>query len=301
MIAEADLWEAREDIEEFLDATGRPLSGYSFANIFLWKDFFSYGLEMIEGCLCLMAESDGGVFLYLPPLGREVSPRVLAAGLMRLKAMAPLSSAGRIENVPRGMLACCNGGEFRIYKRGYEFVYYRRDVAGLRGNAFKSRRGDYNVFARQEDIAYAVFDGGRKEECLALYDRWADVKRQRIADPVFRAMLDENRRVHELAMTSCRELGLEGRTVSVGGDIRAYTFGFPLNSTTFCVLFEIADPSLKGAATFIFREFCDDPVLRDFCFINAMDDFAMPAVSRAKLSFCPTHLEPVYAVSRVDS
>jgi len=84
--------------------------------------------------------------------------------------------------------------------------------------------------------------------------------------------------------------------VEVQGEVVAYTFGYPLNDDTFCVLFEVTDLSFKGLAAFIFSRFCSDDAVKRFEFINAMDDFEAAALTQAKMSWRPVRLEPVYTV-----
>ena len=79
----------------------------------------------------------------------------------------------------------------------------------------------------------------------------------------------------------------------------AYTFGYPLNEQTFCVLFEIADLFCSGLGVFIFREFCRDAALTPYKFINVMDDFELNNIQRTKDSYRPVVLFPCYVVSRL--
>jgi uncharacterized protein len=94
-----------------------------------------------------------------------------------------------------------------------------------------------------------------------------------------------------------KELGLEGRVVFVKDKVKAYTFGYPVNSEVFCVYLETTDLSINGLAVHIFREFCNDAQVRKFKFINAMDDFCLKNIERTKLSFRPSVMLPSYAVA----
>ena len=132
-----------------------------------------------------------------------------------------------------------------------------------------------------------------------MYDRWAQERRRKNADPVYVQMLEENRAVHRLAMAYQKDLGLVGRIIRIDGKIKAYTFGYPLNIEIFCDLFEIADLKIKGLPTFAFREFCWDAEAAQYKFINVMDDFALPNVERTKLSFKPVAMLPVYTITKM--
>jgi hypothetical protein len=171
-------------------------------------------------------------------------------------------------------------------------------VAGLRGNDYKSRRGEVNLFERTQAGAYAwrAYTGDDFNACAILFDRWLDGRFQKHDNDIYQHMLSENRMVHRLVLSHAGRLGLVGRVVEVDGRIAAYTFGYRLSPDTFCVLFEVADLSLKGLAAFVFNRFCRDEALACFTWVNAMDDFAAEDLARTKLSWRPQRLQAVYAV-----
>src|SRR5207245_3921922 len=100
---------------------------------------------------------------------------------------------------------------------------------------------------------------------------------------------------HRHGITRAADLGLIGRVVEVEGRIAAYTFGYPLNATTFCILFEIADRNIKGLGAYIFREFCRE--LESYELIDTMDDSGLEGLRRAKLAYHPIRLVESYIVS----
>ena len=97
-------------------------------------------------------------------------------------------------------------------------------------------------------------------------------------------------------MNNYAALGLSGRVVRVNGQVKAYTIGFKLSGDSFCILFEVSDLSIKGAAQFIFREFSRE--LKSYRYINAMDDSGLANLERAKLSYRPCNTIPRYRIRR---
>ena len=91
-------------------------------------------------------------------------------------------------------------------------------------------------------------------------------------------------------------MGLIGRVLTVRGDLAAYTFGVPLNEGTFVVALEVTDPTYRGASAFVFREFLRE--LKDFDYINIMDDSGIPGLRQLKRSYRPWRLEPSLVLSR---
>ena len=307
------LLERKELIQRYLREAPGLLSSFSFINIFTWQDFFQFELEVIDGSLCVFARHDAGTFLYLPPLGKNICAKTIQTCFERMDKANRNKGVSRIENVHAHQLALFPAEGFSHYNKGYEYCYYRKDLASLTGNSYRSKRSSYNHFVKNYTFQYLPYDDSMLAECAALYQDWAKSRRPVYADnAVALQMLEENAGVHQLALRHCRELGLTGRVVTVDGreapspqgafgrgrKIRAYTFGYPLNAETFCVLFEIADLSFNGLGVFIFREFCRDAALAPYKFINVMDDFELGNIHRAKMSFCPVVLMPSYVITR---
>ncbi len=295
------LLERKELIQQYLREAPGQLSSFSFINIFTWQEFFQFEFEMIDGNLCVFARHEAGTFLYLPPLGKNVSAKTIEACFDRMDKVNRNKGVSRIENVHVRQLALFPTDEFFLYNKGYEYCYYRKDLAALEGNAYKSKRSSYNHFAKNYKFKFLPYEDSMLEDCAALYKDWARSRRPVYADnPVSLQMLEENAGVHQLALRHYQELGLTGRVVTIDGKIRAYTFGYPLNTEIFCVLFEIADLSFSGLGVFIFREFCRDAALAPYKFINVMDDFELKNIQRVKDSFKPVVLFPCYVVSRLN-
>ena len=292
------LLDQKELIEGYIRQRPSVHSAFSFVNIFSWKDFFVFQLEIIDENLCVFAFHPLGCFLYLPPLGKNMSQKALEVCFDRMEQANRGNGFSRIENVTEKQLAHFEGGPYILHKKNYEYCYYRRDISDLRGNDYKSQRGLYNFFTRNYDYEYVPYSSDLYEECGVLYDRWATERKANSTDDIYRHMLEENRLVHRSAIKHARALGLVGRIVKVDGQVQAYTFGYQITKDVFCVLFEVVNLAYKGLAVFMFREFCRDKVLSGYNFINCMDDFGMENVSMAKQAFKPCYLQASYAVRR---
>lgn len=293
----SDLLEQRELVERYLKESPQPLSSFSFVNLFIWKDFFNFELRNIGGALCIFASDQAGTFLYLPPLGKKAGREVIDDCLVLMRERNKGSGVSRIENVPAAQLIHFPPEQFKCFAKGDEYCYYKKDLVELKGNNYKSKRGDYNYFTKHYRAAYRAFAPADAPECLALYDRWAAARKKDARDETYLYMLEDNRQVHAAVFKHGADLGLTGRVVEVDGKIAAYTFGYALNKYIFCVLGEIADVTKKGLPVYIFSQFCDDPDAASFRFINVMDDFALENIQKAKMSFHPTMLFSSFTIS----
>ncbi len=297
-------------IDEFLTGIAYHHSSFSFVNIFIWSDFFDFRFEIINDYLCVFATHELGCFLYLPPFKKYAEGKFFARKkmgknflltveecfkIMRKENRSP--SVSRIENVTLRESELFGVDQFSFFQKSYEYCYFKEDLINLKGNALKSKRGAFNHFVKSYPCEFLPFSQEMILECLSLYDQWSKNRLERSTDEVYNHMIQENRSVHEKAMRYYRDLGLIGRVVLVKGKIVGYSFGFPLNSQTFCILFEITQLGFFGLSVFLFSKFCEDPQLEGYEFINAMDDFGMKNMEAAKMSFRPSVLLPSYVIT----
>ena len=210
----------------------------------------------------------------------------------------------RIENVPQEMLPFLLGQHLEGRGHSYppdtvvvketEFLYETQALAQLKGNRYKSKRHAYNAFvARYPNVNLSRYSPADRAECLALYDTWQESRAAKCSDAIYRAMLEDSRCAHRIGLAHADALGLIGRVVQINGHIRGWTFGYPLNADTFCILFEVTDLEIKGLAQFIYREFARE-LANTYRWINAMGDSGLANLKRVKRSYHPARLIPSY-------
>lgn len=202
----------------------------------------------------------------------------------------------RIENVPQEMISFFEKNGFRATLKETEYLYETEALVGLRGDRYKQQRHAYNVFvAKYPSAKLCPYISADQNACLALYDRWYETRLEKSDDPIYNAMLDDSRSAHRIGISHADALDLLGRVVRIDGEIRGYTFGYPLGAGTFCVLFEITDLGTKGLAQFIYREFCKE-LMDTYRWINAMDDSGLENLKRVKHAYHPIQLIPSYNI-----
>src|SRR3990167_3748083 len=98
-------FQKKNEFERFAGFSKHHLSSFSFSSIYLWKDFFQFRFEVIDGCLCVFAGNEVGSFLYLPPLapfGKKFSLKAVEQSFKIMdKANGRHKGVSRIENVPQ--------------------------------------------------------------------------------------------------------------------------------------------------------------------------------------------------------
>ena len=217
----------------------------------------------------------------------------------KMEAVNRGNDVSRVENMDQSRLGFVSGSSgMSSYRKSYDICYFREDMAGLKGNDFKSKRSSYNYFVKNYRHFFQPFTTSMREDCCRLYDRWAENRLSKYQKDIYAQLIHENRIVHRLAMEYQKQLGLVGRVVEVDGKIAGYTFGLPVHPDVFCVLFEIVDLTINGLGVYIFKTFCDDPQLKPYSLINVMDDFEMDNIKEIKESFHPVLLVPSYTVTQ---
>ncbi len=283
------------------DALGqeaREVSAYSFAGMAAWEDFFGFQVERIRGSTCVFAHSELGTFLYFPPLGDGADRETVEACFEKMDRVNAAPQFSRVEHVTEAHRPLFPAEDFEIYKKGEEYCYRRADIAALEGGAYKSRRGEYNQAVSRYAPRYERYRPEHFGGCCEVYARWAARKAGAPRRDDLTAMIGENRGVHANVLASAEALGVIAAVVTVDGVVRAYTAGYPLTERTFCVMLEVADPDFPELATYIFRQFCQDPCWAAYDTVNTMDDMDDPDLRRAKESFRPSVRVPVYTVTK---
>jgi len=273
---------------------GGPLAARSFPFHFIWQGLLRYEWMELEGHLCLFAGNPDGSFLALPPIGPDPGGPAMAKAFEFLSKRNRTPALTRVENAPESLAARCREKGYRVAPKGPDYLYRRADLVALRGDRYKSQRVAYNHCVVHAHPMYRPFRPDDTEACLALFRRWRQGVKHDGASDLAAHLAADSEHAHRNGITHAADLGLIGRVVEVEGRIAAYTFGYLLNTSTFCVLFEIADRHVKGLGAYIFREFCRE--LESYELINTMDDSGLEGLRHAKLAYHPLLLIESYII-----
>ena len=289
--------------ETYVSPACTHLSSYAFAPLYVWRNHFQFYWTLLDDHFCIFAKQGDDYFMPILPMPCVVGSRsylktVRDASQFMLESNRNPQIA-RIENVPKELLPVFKNDGFRAIQKETEYIYRTEDLSELRGNRYKQQRNAYNAFiTRYSSIKCEPYKPTDRDACLQLYERWRKSRAEKYDDPIYQAMLNDSQSAHRIGITHSKELGLVGRIARIDDQIKAYTFGYELNSETFCVLFEISDLNIKGLAQFIYREFCKE-LMGTYKWINAMDDSGLENLKRVKLAYHPTQLIPSYNVIKV--
>lgn len=244
--------------------------------------------------MCIFFQDKSGFFMYLPPLGKKPDTSVITRCFAIMDQFNANSSICRIENVEEEELIHYSG--FAQISKSGDYLYSREDIIFLKGNKYKSQRSAYNHFSRHYKFQFRPFIKEEANACLSLYRAWARERKRKFGEAVYEKMLEDSFSSHKIAVENSASLGLIGYVIKVNTRLAGYTFGFPLNDQTFCILFEVCDLVYKGIAAFIFSYFCRQ--VPGFCYINTMDDSGLENLFRIKQAYRPLRIVPNYIIRR---
>lgn len=286
--------------DAYAHQTCTRLSHYAFVPLYVWREHFQFYWTLLSDYLCIFAKQADDYFMPILPMPSEIENHIYLSVVNKAYQFMLASNRNphiaRIENVPQEMISCFEKNGFCANLKETEYLYETVALVELRGDRYKQQRHAYNVFvAAHPSAKLCPYRPADQAECLALYDTWREARSQKYDDPIYNAMLDDSQSAHRIGISDADALGLLGRIVRIDGEIRGYTFGYPLNTDTFCVLFEITDLSTKGLAQFIYREFCTE-LMNSYRWINAMDDSGLENLKRVKRSYYPCQLLPSYNI-----
>jgi uncharacterized protein len=282
--------------EEFLGLRAHELSVYSFANIYIWRSLFDIRWQIIDNNLCVFFLDRHSCFLYLPPLGVNLSPQAAEEAFKFMDSRNKNCAVSRLENVEEKDAAFLKDLGYRISSKSGEYLCLRNSLVGLKGDGFKAKRACVNFFLKHYEHRYLEFSPAMKRDCLGLYELWAGERSLANSDKVYRGMLKDGFFCLKEILAGYSKLGLVARVAEINGKIKAFTAGFQISPETFCVLCEFADLSVKGISQYIFRSFCQE--LKDYKYINIMDDSGLKNLKAVKESYRPARLIPAFIADR---
>ena len=282
--------------DKYLAFKKHDLCVYSFENIYIWKGLFDIRWIILEDALCVFFIDKTGCFLYLSPLSNMIKPQVTEKVFKIMDSYNSNIEISRIENVDESDIEHYRKRGYQLRRKSFDYVCLRTDLANLRGGLYKHKRASVNSFLKNYTYEYLPFSKGDKSACLDLYNSWSAQRRGKYADDIYRGMINDSLAALKILLKDYDKLRYIGRVVKIGRDLRAFTFGFTLNRDTFCIFYEITDLLVKGLAQFTFQRFCRE--LKEYVYINIMDDSGLENLRQVKLSYKPARLRPSFIVRR---
>lgn len=275
----------------------------SFSNLISWRFLYNTQFAVIDDYLVFRFHT-GRHLAYMMPIPK---PQVMEDGSYRMKPCDECSvkviRTIRDDSIAMGhpflMLGVCNymvdlieqsfPDTFTIEpNRNFaDYIYTRDKLINLSGKKLQSKRNHINKFkSLYPQYTYRPLTEDLIPQCLELEKQWRKVSK----DDTDEQDLDESLSIELRSMTRAfhrwDRLGLTGGTIWVDDKLVAFTFGCPINQTTFDVCVEKADVNYEGSFSIINQEFVKH-LPEQYCYINREEDMGNEGLRRAKLSYHP--------------
>ena len=274
-------------------------AAFAFPYHYIWTSLLPYWWMEIDQTLFLFAESPDGWFMPLPPLGAGPLDRAVEQAFALMQSWNGQSPVSRIDNVMESQRQVLTSDAIQFRQKEGDYLYPVGALAALAGDHYKSQRALCNRAAREQAITGEPYRADYQGDCMRLYWRWADQKRNGHLDQMGTLLLEDAEMAHRLVLQEYERIGVSGTVAKIDDDIAAYTFGYWLTPQTWCILLEVADRSIPGLAQWVFRETCRTAMAQGAVSINAMDDAGLPGLRAAKLAYRPSGILNTWTITRM--
>src|SRR5512135_3557823 len=228
----------KQEFDRFAHATPHALAAYAFVNQFIWRSCFEIRWTVLKGAFCIFFRDKVGCFMPLPPLGRKDESAV-AACFDHMEAINHNRDMSRIENIEEGDTEFFKGLGCGMYKKAEDYIVRQRDIATLKGEAYKHRRSLYNQCVKHHGASLRDYAAGDEKTVRALWGRWESGRAAKHEDRLYRAMLKDSGLAFDVLLRHLSGCGVTAKVATVGGAVVACTSGVPISKGVFCVNFEI--------------------------------------------------------------
>ena len=260
---------------------------YAFANMCSWRFLYDSEYTIDDGLLIIrffIDEKERKRMVFMFPVGNGDLRQVIDRMEQHSETSGhPLVILGV---TPEGKvkLDTLFPGHFTYIKERdfFDYIYLRDDLVNLTGKKFQPKRNHINKFKKLYDYTYAPVTQDIISECKKLEQVWYEANKAEEHD----GDLFHERDSMSFALDHFNELGLLGGALIVDDRIIAFTYGSPINNTTFGIHVEKADIRYEGAFSVMSQEFAMH-IPPQYVYINREEDLGIPGLRQSKLSYHP--------------
>ncbi len=287
--------EDKQWIKQKTAEMGCPSCEYTFGNIFSFTAKMDIEVAEIFGCFVTRCVYDGQL-MYCYPMGNGDRKRAIEALVEDgLSMKSKFIFFGLIREFAEE-LESFFPGKFHIYfdRDGSDYLYNSDDLINLKGKKYQSKRNHISFFEKNYNWSYEKITRENIHECIKMNEKWIETS---LAE--YKEDLEYEFEIIKRAFDNYEQLDFVGGLIRIDGEVVAFTMGEEMNDNTFCVHFEKAFSSYRGAYPMINREFCKRE-LSGYKYIDREDDVGAENLRKAKLSYQPVIIREEYEAELKD-
>ncbi|MDP4179602.1 MAG: phosphatidylglycerol lysyltransferase domain-containing protein [Bacillota bacterium] len=285
----------KDYINSFLKLSNPEISELTFANMFMWRNFYNFRFVEINGLLCLISMPEKARPYAFIPIGNVNSGNFREA-LQIMKEFFRENNWSLVFNrVPESFITLFNENfqndiEIEYDNNNSDYVYYSKDLITLSGKKYDGKRNHIHKLKKQYEYSYEKLDSSNIHECKRIMDEWCAEKNCEEHGSNY----CEKKANTEL-LDNLEKIGCKGALINVNGRFEAFTIGEMLNNNTAVIHVEKANSKINGLYTFVNQQFCENE-WHSAEYINREQDLGIEGIRRAKLSYHPAKIIKKYSV-----
>ncbi len=276
------------DLFEKHTSNKEGIAMFSFASMFLWRNFYKTSYTLLYDTIVAKGVSDDGdEVIYFPRGIDNIANTEKVIWKMRKLYDKAVSFMPLTNEICDRIAAVFPDAKKNIIDGKCEYVYRRCDLADLSGKKYHAKRNHISKFDKNYTSEYTVIN---KDNISTLKEAAEYMFNLIDGSPAneYSAIVD--------AIEHFDELELRGGVLTVGGKVAAYTIGSMINKRVADIHFEKADRGFEGSYAKINQMFVKTS-FEDAEYINREEDLGLMGLRKAKLSYHPIHLNQMYSIS----
>lgn len=280
--------EDQQEINFCLTRCPPETSDYTFANLYLWRQYDKPKLTRINGNLVILLSPVGENPYFLFPVGENQVEVTFDTCFHHLK------NGPQIKRVPEKIVKKYFEKKleysFELDHNNSDYVYRVTDLVNLRGRKYDGKRNWIKKFMAKYPAEYLPLDKKQVSGCLGLLERWGKSRQGPILKYELLAITE--------ALNNYDKLGLTGRVILCAGQVEAFLIGGELNRLTAMVYIQVANREKAGLPQYFHQKYAATE-LAGYKFANWEQDLGIPGLRKAKQSYHPYKMQYKYDVTRL--
>ncbi len=262
---------------------------YSFSNIFSYTAKMRLEIADVEGFLVTRCFTDGTIGYCYPVGNGDIKKAIeLIMEDMRLQSEpCYLFGLGKNEaDELRTLYGECF--DIELDRDGSDYIYKSEDLINLVGKKYQPKRNHISFFKKNYNWSYERMTKENIEDCYNMNVEWIES-----SGSLYSEDLEKELQIIRRVFENFDDLGCKGAVLRIDGKVIAFAMGAQIRSDTFCVHFEKAFSSIRGAYPMINQQFVENE-LSGYKYIDREDDLGLENLRKAKLSYYPEFLPEKY-------
>lgn len=283
----------RPILEKVLSKFPQPISGFTFATLFVWNPVYKYTWSPCGKDTLLIAcdPLHDGKQHFLQPVGGFDGE----AEKLFLDVIRTLDYPAKIFGVSDAFIKKNPGfvSHFDIENNPdlANYTYRTEDLAALAGKFYAKKR---NLIAQANHLyQYSIhsLDENNIHECLPFLESLDAPNGEQDSSA------QNEKLALKKAILNFSRLPEQGLAIKIDGKLAAFSIFEPLTPDTAVIHFEKASREYKGLYQIINQEAAKTIAGQGFSLINREEDMGIPGLRQAKLSYGPVEIVPSYTLT----